>query len=431
MASNAPAELRAITPFLQRASELKQREPAISYWCSYHAVQVAMALKPTEVESRKFLMSLMDGLEEMKTQAGDDPLFGDDAIAAAYIRSFALKIFLTADNEDRSGKASRGTAKSFLAAANFFELLAIFNQTSSDDADKIKYSKWKASDISKALREGRVPAPGPPGWQPPALEPEPAEEGGIDGVIISKEEEASLRQELQSLGFQEHGREVEEDDEGAEIEEILRPNLKERPKSYSSTTSATPPVLELRPSSPFYSPKFDSAFETSQSLFLGKEKDKPSAPAEEEPDPNGFISVPSAPDLPQVAITPPPQPRSLPSPPLPPSLPSPPPSSAYSPPPVSPPPVRPSYPTYVHPAPAAPILQRAPTLPPKTAGPSLVQQRNVQHEQEETGPLVTEMTPMEIAKVQKHAKWAISALDYEDFETARKELRNALRMLGG
>lgn len=36
-----------------------------------------------------------------------------------------------------------------------------------------------------------------------------------------------------------------------------------------------------------------------------------------------------------------------------------------------------------------------------------------------------------IEKCQKHARWAISALDYEDLETARKELRQALALLEG
>jgi vacuolar protein sorting-associated protein VTA1 len=35
-----------------------------------------------------------------------------------------------------------------------------------------------------------------------------------------------------------------------------------------------------------------------------------------------------------------------------------------------------------------------------------------------------------IAKAQKHAKWAISALNYEDIDTAVKELKNALNTLG-
>jgi vacuolar protein sorting-associated protein VTA1 len=36
-----------------------------------------------------------------------------------------------------------------------------------------------------------------------------------------------------------------------------------------------------------------------------------------------------------------------------------------------------------------------------------------------------------IERCQKHCKWAISALDYEDLDTARSELRKALAMLGG
>ncbi|CCD34346.1 hypothetical protein BofuT4_P103060.1 [Botrytis cinerea T4] len=35
-----------------------------------------------------------------------------------------------------------------------------------------------------------------------------------------------------------------------------------------------------------------------------------------------------------------------------------------------------------------------------------------------------------IAKAQKHARWAISALNFEDAETAVKELRAALQTLG-
>jgi len=45
-------------------------------------------------------------------------------------------------------------------------------------------------------------------------------------------------------------------------------------------------------------------------------------------------------------------------------------------------------------------------------------------------PPVTELTPTLIAKAQKHCRFAISALDYEDAEQAKKELRAALAILG-
>lgn len=42
-----------------------------------------------------------------------------------------------------------------------------------------------------------------------------------------------------------------------------------------------------------------------------------------------------------------------------------------------------------------------------------------------------ELTSTQIGRIQKHCRFAISALDYEDVETARKELRSALAMLDG
>lgn len=42
-----------------------------------------------------------------------------------------------------------------------------------------------------------------------------------------------------------------------------------------------------------------------------------------------------------------------------------------------------------------------------------------------------DLTAAVIAKAQKHARFAISALDYEDHEQAKKELRTALAILGG
>jgi vacuolar protein sorting-associated protein VTA1 len=46
-------------------------------------------------------------------------------------------------------------------------------------------------------------------------------------------------------------------------------------------------------------------------------------------------------------------------------------------------------------------------------------------------PVELELTPGIIAKTQKHCRFAISALDYEDVVQARKELRAALAVLGG
>jgi vacuolar protein sorting-associated protein VTA1 len=57
----------------------------------------------------------------------------------------------------------RRTAKTFLAASNYFEVLyGIQNEIDESISEKIRYSKWKATDIVKALKMGEVPRPGPP-----------------------------------------------------------------------------------------------------------------------------------------------------------------------------------------------------------------------------------------------------------------------------
>jgi len=42
-----------------------------------------------------------------------------------------------------------------------------------------------------------------------------------------------------------------------------------------------------------------------------------------------------------------------------------------------------------------------------------------------------QLTPKQISQAQKHCRYAISALDYEDFERARQDLLDALKIIGG
>ncbi|KAI9139132.1 Vta1 like-domain-containing protein [Paraphysoderma sedebokerense] len=162
-----PQELSFISPFLQRAAELQNREPILSYYCKFYAVRCAITDGPKNKsnEVKAFLGSLMDNLEQEKTALAGNEAITNETVGMSHVENFALKIFLNADNEDRAGKASRKTAKTFLAASIFLELLKNFGDLEPETKEKIKYSKWKAADIMKALKEGRQPTPGPPGEQ--------------------------------------------------------------------------------------------------------------------------------------------------------------------------------------------------------------------------------------------------------------------------
>ncbi|KAF9469869.1 Vta1 like-domain-containing protein [Collybia nuda] len=175
-------ELKSISPYLQRADELKSQDPIMAYWCAYYAAQVGIALKAKDVPSRDVLFALLGTLERLKKDIGPHDAVDVESASSAYVENFAFKVFTMADNEDRKGDPTRSTAKKFLAAANFLEVLKIFprSEVAESNEDKIRYAKWKAADIAKAFREGRKPTPGPagsgipaPDLTPPASPPRP------------------------------------------------------------------------------------------------------------------------------------------------------------------------------------------------------------------------------------------------------------------
>lgn len=96
--------------------------------------------------------------------------------------------------------------------------------------------------------------------------------------------------------------------------------------------------------------------------------------------------------------------------------------------------VPPSIQTPTHLPPVSPPLPPAPHITPTSLPPSGIQPAPVPPRfvpAAAPAPVPVPLTPQMIARVQKHARFAISALDYEDVEQARKELRAALQMLGG
>ncbi len=101
-----PAELKFISTYLQRAHELETREPIISYYCKYYAARQAIEHGSTSKESQEFLVQLLDKLEQDKALLANHEAITNETVGFAHIENFALKIFLNADNEDRSGKAT-------------------------------------------------------------------------------------------------------------------------------------------------------------------------------------------------------------------------------------------------------------------------------------------------------------------------------------
>lgn len=166
MVLTIPAELKKVVPFVRRAEELdKDRSSAesrlVAYYCRQYAVQQGIPLASTSPAAKTCLGQILESLETEK-EAMDNFTKQE----ASYLcRQFAQKVFDKADAEDQLGEATKNTAKTFYAAANFLQILEQFggDETSEDAADdrkRIIYAKWKATDILKALKEGRKPTPG-------------------------------------------------------------------------------------------------------------------------------------------------------------------------------------------------------------------------------------------------------------------------------
>ena len=93
---------------------------------AYYAAQVGISLKAIGVTNRNFLAALLTMLESLRSTVGSSDAVSVESASSAYVENFALKVFASADGEDRRGAATRKTAKKFLAAATFFEVLNVF-----------------------------------------------------------------------------------------------------------------------------------------------------------------------------------------------------------------------------------------------------------------------------------------------------------------
>lgn len=375
----------------------------------------------------------------------------------------------------------RATAKRFLAAANFLEVLSVFSQPASElilpgestNSEKIKYAKWKAADIAKAYREGRKPTPGPAN----AVEelPPPKPEAGIEPIVpptpstppstiptVTSGSPPSIVRDtpppphLNNLGTPRSRNHL-----------LPGGNLPDPKSPGSWSTIATPGTPDRRFEDDDF-PQVKSAFVVDEIDTGGPGVASPGAGIGGISPPHSASSVdttssdtrrvrfsPTAtggstvttpsvatqgteddPFNVQVIINPPDA-----------SVPTTPPVAAHFPPGFAPnfahpEPSHPPPPAASHtPAPytSQPYVPPPPTVP--TAIPSApspqhyVPTRVPDDPREGQRSTVTsapvELTPLVVARTQKHCRFAISALDYEDAETARKELRAALALLGG
>jgi vacuolar protein sorting-associated protein VTA1 len=225
-----PSELKKITPYIRRAEEL-DRDKAnaesrlVAYYCRQFAVHAGIALATSD--TGKNCLGEILGVLEGEKEAMDSFTIDE---ATFLCQAFADKIFDKADSEDRDGAATRNTAKTFYAAASFLEIIEQFykDDDESEEFQDIKkrsvYAKWKATDILKAIKEGRDPTRGGYG-ESDAAEEEEEEEPQMDvpGELpqvetVSDDEEEEKSEPMIRMPSPEPPSPSEEDNDDAEEE---------------------------------------------------------------------------------------------------------------------------------------------------------------------------------------------------------------------
>ena len=308
--------------------------------------------------------------------------------------------------------------------------------------EKLKYAKWKAADIAKALREGRKPTPG-------AVDEEVEEEQDQENVEALTGTQAAAAKLANLSGTHPEAEQAYVDREMAKLTAgdtshdssvavtAISPTQDEVSSSARrmQTQLSYDPPGDLRESSearPTGSPNFSRPLST---ISLSPQPDPHFAFAQQFPNSLSGTSSPSARPLPLPPGSSHTRRDGLPVPPgglgstnplvPPPHILSPglPPSSGHSTP-SSFLPVQPSQPSQ----PSIPMAASFPSAPPAPTAIAPTQAA-LAPAPAQSGP--TSLDHSSTARVQKLARWAVSALDYDDLDTAKSHLRAALDICEG
>ncbi|KAI4128653.1 MAG: hypothetical protein LQ347_004087 [Umbilicaria vellea] len=471
MAAPIPAALKTadISRFVQRAAQVEKAKPAVAYWCDYWAANqiLSKGLHTSDGESAAYLTNLLDKLEQMKANNPSNDAIADDVAGQVYVEQFGLETFQRADNAVRANKASRQTADTFLAAATFLDLSHIWGPLNPDIASKIKFAKYHALRIAKALKAGEDPNLSNPTPEPleelgqlPPLDPNDPEVRLLNGSGGADLMRSDPRQPFVEDVPDEHDRLQSRLAQHSSMNQSLHPSRASSvPRSqapysndshgapspqelgeedfYHTATSAAdvsplaPSPMDRGASDGGYFPRIPDGDRDMRSLNL------PEAPPQ---DP----SSPPVMDLPDASPLRPPSSWTQPTP----RQPDLPPTASFQsfPPPTVDQPTAPSDPSHLytsHPPPPQPF-HSVPSVPAPIHNARPPQQSYQQQQAPKaipaapppSGPLRADSQANYTAdeeavlKAQKHARWAISALNFEDVNTAVKELRGALEALG-
>jgi vacuolar protein sorting-associated protein VTA1 len=384
-------------------------------------------LHAADEEAAEYTSSLMDKLEALKAAHAQDDAVVDDVAGQAYVEQFGLELFQRADNAMRANSVTKQTADTFSAASTILDLVQIWPPPDAEVTAKVKFAKFHAVRIFKAIQKGEDPNDG---------NPEPAPIPTEDAVVQLDPEDPEVKDITVSY-----------EQPTVEGEALDVDTGEAAPPAWNAASLPRP----LGETTPQLKQEDNDINQRQNSIGGGYFPEVPTPIGQEEaPDPDEEFPLPSAASHdPTTGIIIQPPSRLAAAPDFDPqdfykndsdmdidTQPSAPPASSLPPPtaPIAPPTTQQ---TRLAPQPPAakplwsrsaastpkPVTSASKAPPPATNGAFA--------SNASTNGAATEVDDAAIADAQKHAKWAISALNFEDVPTAIKELKIALAALGG
>lgn len=436
--SKVPESIKHVAqPYYQRGQELRTINPLITYFCKLYVIQAAIAtnLHQTDDEVAQFVGTELDAVEALKLQlatpqkdeeeeAGETTeenrqiINNIDHKGFEYIRDFATSILDSAYTDILAQKSSRArTVPKLLAAATFFALaLGVFRPEDEPETvkqaarERAKFAKWHAARIARAERNGEDPN----AYVPPevealhrAEEQAAAAERAIDAAEEAQQQAGSDYTDAKKIDLEEGDAAVEQKQEEDEDEREAR-ELLARMRAEIEAGTEDDEALEL-PSASSHDPASIDKDNSNDGGFT-----LPSAASHDPAAQDNELGLPAAASHnPETTAD---NSHSSHNPSF--VLPSAPPAEPVL------KPATPSQPTYSPSAAAVHSVSNVKTNP--IISPSTTT-HNMSHTKAE---IATILSNSEIfTKSQKHAKFAISALNYEDVATAIRELNQALELL--
>ncbi|CCE87067.1 Piso0_005604 [Millerozyma farinosa CBS 7064] len=153
-ASEIPESLRhdkVVTSFIKRSNELLEANVVVSYFCKIYVLEHILKnkLHQTNKEVETFTVSLLDETEKIKNEADEGlaKVLGDRTLSASVVMNFAYKIANASlqDLQSYTGVNRGRLIDKLRAALNFMDLLSIFARDTESNVDFSRLTKGRMS----------------------------------------------------------------------------------------------------------------------------------------------------------------------------------------------------------------------------------------------------------------------------------------------